>query len=252
MGGPDTVNAQPRQTWLTRITGRPVLAIPGPMRKKVAAGGWDRSSSEFTFRTSLRFRLGSTGRVIVGPGRRDWAAAAGVGRRGGTSAVGDMDAEESPEVGESAGDGLDESAGLGPAVSRQRRRMISARLGGPVTADEPAGAGRLADPGGHLRGAGDPGADGAGLTLLEDDRANIIVATAAFVSETRRHHRTGSDMDRASLLLERVEQLCRAPWAATRGSGVRWHGRPAGCAQRAVVTVGHPRPGGRGDERVRP
>ena len=26
-------------------------------------------------------------------------------------------------------------------------------LGGPVTADEPAGAGRLADPGGHLCGA---------------------------------------------------------------------------------------------------
>jgi hypothetical protein len=61
--------------------------------------------------------------------------------------------------------------------------MISARLGGPVTADEPAGAGRLADPGGHYAVRAIPGADGAGLTLLEDDRANTIVATAAFVSE---------------------------------------------------------------------
>ena len=79
--------------------------------------------------TSLAIQVGfGLGRVIVGPGRRDCVAVAvGVGCQGGTSAVRDMDAEESPEVGESAGDGLDESAGPGPAVQRAAGRMISAR-----------------------------------------------------------------------------------------------------------------------------
>ena len=96
-----------------------------------------------------------------------------------------MDAEETSEIGESAGDGLDESAGHRPAVQRAAEEDDDLREG-------LAGLSRLT----NRRGLEDlltrvatyavraiPGADGAGLTLLEDDRANTIVATAAFVSE---------------------------------------------------------------------
>jgi hypothetical protein len=68
-----------------------------------------------------RFMLGSgsAGGCWVGPsGLCGGTLLPLVGRRGGTNAVRDMDAEESPEVGESAGDGLDESAGPRPAVQR--------------------------------------------------------------------------------------------------------------------------------------
>ena len=73
-----------------------------------------------------------------------------------------------------------------------------------------------------------PGADGAGLTLLEDDQANTIVATAAFVSEIDDiqygigqgtvHHccSRGSDSD------------VGLPGQRPAVAGVRWHGRPAG------------------------
>jgi hypothetical protein len=48
---------------------------------------------------------------------------------------------------------------------------------------EPTEPGRPADPGGNLRRPSDPGGDGAGLTLLEENRADTIVATASFVRE---------------------------------------------------------------------
>ena len=159
--------------------------------------------------TSLAIQVGfGIGRVIVGPGRRDCVAVAvGVGRRGGTSAVRDMDAEESPEVGESAGDGLDESAGPGLAVQRAvEEDDLRESLAGPVTADEPAGAGRLTDPGGHLCGAGDPGCRRRWTDIVrgrpgQHNRGHSERSSARSTTSS-----TGSGRDRASLLLERVRQ----------------------------------------------
>ena len=183
-----------------------------------------------------------------------WRYAVAVGGPScGTNAVRDMDAEESPEVGESAGDGLDESAGPRPAVQRAAEEDdLREGLAGLSRLTNRLGLEDLLTRVATYAVRAIPGADGAGLTLLEDDRANTIVATAAFVSE-----------------IDDIQYgIGQGPCitAASRGSNsdvglpgqrpavakVRWHGRPAGCAQRAVVTVGHPRPGGRGDERVRP
>ena len=105
----------------------------------------------------------------------------------GTSAVRDMDAEESPEVGESAWDGLDESADPGLAVQRsveeEEEEDLREGLAGLSRLTNQLGLEELLTRVATYAVRAIPGADGAGLTLLEDDRANTIVATAAFVSE---------------------------------------------------------------------
>ena len=66
-----------------------------------------------------------------------------------------------------------------------------------------------------------PGADGAGLTLLEEGRSDTIVATAPFVREVDTSS-TASDKVPASALQRRPAPCCRARWAGTRdgpGSG---------------------------------
>ena len=113
-----------------------------------------------------------------------YAVAVDADRRGGTSAVRDMDAKESPEVGESAGDGLDESTGLRPAVQRAAEEDdLREGLAGLSRLTNRLGLEDLLTRVATYAVRAIPGADGAGLTLLEDDRANTIVATAAFVSE---------------------------------------------------------------------
>ena len=95
-----------------------------------------------------------------------------------------MDAKESPEVGESAGDGLDESTGLRPAVQRAAEEDdLREGLAGLSRLTNRLGLEDLLTRVATYAVRAIPGADGAGLTLLEDDRANTIVATAAFVSE---------------------------------------------------------------------
>ena len=136
--------------------------------------------------TSLAIQVGfGLGRVVVGSGRRDCVAVAvGVGRRSGTNAVRDMDAEQTPEVGEPAGDGLDESAGPRPAVQRAAEEDdLRESLAGLSRLTNRLGMEDLLTRVATYAVRAIPGADGAGLTLLEDDRANTIVATAAFVSE---------------------------------------------------------------------
>jgi len=95
-----------------------------------------------------------------------------------------MDAEESPEVGASAGDGLDESAGPRPAVQRSAEEDdLREGLAGLSRLTNRLGLEDLLTRVATYAVRAIPGADGAGLTLLEDDRADTIVATAAFVSE---------------------------------------------------------------------
>ena len=102
----------------------------------------------------------------------------------GTSAVRDVDEEESPEVGESARDGLDESAAPLPAVQRSAEEDdLREGLAGLSRLTNRLGLEDLLTRVATHAVRAIPGADGAGLTLLEDDRANTIVATAAFVSE---------------------------------------------------------------------
>ena len=118
----------------------------------------------------------------------------------------DMDAKESPEVGESAGDGLDESAGPRPAVQRAAEEDdLREGLAGLSRLTNRLGLEDLLTRVATYAVRAIPGADGAGLTLLEDDRANTIVATAAFVTRSTTSS-TGSGRDRASLRLERVKQ----------------------------------------------
>ena len=64
-----------------------------------------------------------------------------------------------------------------------------------------------------------PGADGAGLTLLEEDRADTLVATADFVSEIddiQYSHRPGSLYHRGP---RGSNGDVRRLWAATRAGG---------------------------------
>jgi hypothetical protein len=168
-------------------------------------------------------------------------------------AVRDMDAEESPEVGESAGDGPDESAGPGPAVQRAAEEDdLRESLAGLSRLTNRLGLEDLLTRVATYAVRAIPGADGAGLTLLEDDRANTIVATAAFVSEIDDIQYGIGQGPCITAAREGHTVMSGLPGQRPAVAEVRWHGRPAGCAQRAVVTVGHPRPGGRGDERVRP
>jgi hypothetical protein len=69
------VGAQPPTDLVIRITGRLVLAIPGPMRKNRGSGGrWVGQVLPLSSRsgTSLAIQIGfGLGRVVVGSGRRD-------------------------------------------------------------------------------------------------------------------------------------------------------------------------------------
>ena len=96
-----------------------------------------------------------------------------------------------------------------------------------------------------------PGADGAGLTLLEQDRADTIVSTAPFVTE----------IDDIQYEMGQVPYQCRqggsdrpvglARWRFALAA-LRWPGRAARRTQRGVVAVDHARWRGRCDERLRP
>ena len=154
--------------------------------RKVLAGGWDRSSSEFTFSDLT----GDSGWVRARPGNC-WPGPSGLcggsrwcGPSGWNECGEGHGREESPEVGESAGDGLDESAGPGPAVQRAAEEDdLRESLAGLSRLTNRLGLEDLLTRVATYAVRAIPGADGAGLTLLEDDRANTIVATAAFVSE---------------------------------------------------------------------
>ena len=97
-----------------------------------------------------------------------------------------------------------------------------------------------------------PGADGAGLTVIEHDRPDTIVTSAAFVGHVDAiqyrtnagpvHHRRRDRCDGAVRVVERGPPM--AP--------VRAQGRPARGAQCVVPAAAHRRGRRRDDERVRP
>jgi transcriptional regulator with GAF, ATPase, and Fis domain len=96
-----------------------------------------------------------------------------------------MESGESAELEEeSAGDGVDDSGGLGSSRDWSAEEDdLRAGLAGLSRLSSGLQLEDLLTRVAAYAVRAIPGADGAGLTLLEDNRTNTIVATAAFVSE---------------------------------------------------------------------
>ena len=96
-----------------------------------------------------------------------------------------------------------------------------------------------------------PGADGAGLTLIEADRADTIVKSAPFVREVDDiQYGLGEGPCISAAATGQTDAVRVARWGPSVAA-VRGPGRSVGGAQRAVVAADQCRSGGRCDECVR-
>ena len=94
-----------------------------------------------------------------------------------------MEADESPQIDDLAGDEVDQSAPRSAAERFAEEDDLRAGLAGLSRLSNQLRLEDLLTRVATCAVRAIPGADGAGLTLLEEDRADTIVATATFVSD---------------------------------------------------------------------